>query len=432
MMTASPYWSRETNPETGEQFENYIGYMWRAGNNEFDLNGFLNSEYGTELARRLHREYTLERDPMGDAARSYAASCGLKKELFDNEEFYTRWVIYTPLHPVPGKKYPLVFMLHGGGDALEAGEYIPGYVEIAAKEGFIPVFPQNTNPDNLVRLLGIIRERYPVDPERVYVTGHSQGGTKTFECAHYLPEVFAAMGPCNGEQYRLKDSTARFYTDEDRKRLHDAVLPCVQLNGMCEMGNITPANVYRPHINEVHTYEGWKEEKKYYRPNFTPEMGRLWAGYLKWEETRSPDQRIYLEKDPTKMVPPGATLRVVPPYGIDADRWKLEKINEFLAVQGVTPRDIDRCLAYRDSDDEFHRLVGIYGDGEAVETYYGYRHYREDFYNEEGINTYRVYSVENCYHTFILTQARLTWEFFKMFRRDSVTGKIVVDEYRPD
>ena len=47
------------------------------------------------------------------------------------------------------------------------------------------------------------------------------------------------------------------------------------------------------------------------------------------------------------------------------------------------------------------------------------------FFNEDGLNMYRVYSVENQYHTFIITQAQLTWNFFKMFRRDSKTGKIV-------
>jgi len=424
-METSKYWLEKIISKT--QFENYIGYMWKSGNNEFDLKSFMETEYCAELTRRLKREYTYEIEPMGKETLEYISDLGLNKELFENESFYTRWTIYTPLEPIPDKKYPVIFVLHGGGDAIEAAEFIPGYLEIAVQEGFIPIFPQNHNTDNILRILNIVSKKYPVDLERVYVTGHSQGGMKSFQAAYRAPEVFAAMGPCNFMFHFDEDDNGQRFPQEVFDKFKEKVVPCIQIVGCAEMLNLVPLNFYRPEINSVHLFDGWKDDPRCSRPSFTPELGNYWIGYMNWEATRSPDPRRYTEQDPT--VSKWEGFKAIP-YGTDADRTFLEGVNTFLALEGVAPRDIEKCLSYRNTpEDELHHEVGIYADEEYTDRYYGYKHYTLNFNNSEGVNTFRFIAVENCYHTYMTTQAQLTWNFFKNFRRDQKTGKLVVDEY---
>ncbi|MDQ6653768.1 MAG: alpha/beta fold hydrolase [Acidobacteriota bacterium] len=49
--------------------------------------------------------------------------------------------------------------------------------------------------DLLVRLIDHVSSTYAVDPERVYVTGHSMGGRGTWLLAYKRPEKFAAIIP---------------------------------------------------------------------------------------------------------------------------------------------------------------------------------------------------------------------------------------------
>ncbi len=47
------------------------------------------------------------------------------------------------------------------------------------------------------RLLARLQKDYPVDPKRVYATGHSNGGGFTYLLWKARPEVFAAVAPCS-------------------------------------------------------------------------------------------------------------------------------------------------------------------------------------------------------------------------------------------
>ena len=108
-----------------------------------------------------------------------------------------------------GKKYPLIFFLHGAG---ERGTN----VWLVAKHGpakrgaddpefpFIVVSPQcplnqRWSKDSLVPLLDEVMKTCAVDPARVYLTGLSMGGYGTWDLGMSHPERFAAIAPiCGG------------------------------------------------------------------------------------------------------------------------------------------------------------------------------------------------------------------------------------------
>jgi len=120
----------------------FHGYLYTVNNGGMDVEGFIDSEYGAETARRLQIRSRIENDH--EEAKRYYASVGLKKEYFDWDDYYTRWTLLTPLNMEAEKEYPLVFWLHGGGNSIEAEENMTGFTDIAAREGFMLDEPQNT------------------------------------------------------------------------------------------------------------------------------------------------------------------------------------------------------------------------------------------------------------------------------------------------
>jgi predicted peptidase len=106
----------------------------------------------------------------------------------------------------PGKRWPLILYLHGGslrGDDVEQVRKwgVPRRAEEDPAFPFIVVTPQApagtlwTDVELLIALLDEVGSRYAVDPERVYLTGHSMGGNGTWFLAYMHPERFAAIAP---------------------------------------------------------------------------------------------------------------------------------------------------------------------------------------------------------------------------------------------
>lgn len=107
------------------------------------------------------------------------------------------------------KKWPLLLFLHGAG---ERGSDIwrvavhgpPKIVRDRPDFPFIVVSPQcpagqRWSDDDVLALLDDVLERYPVDRQRVYLTGLSMGGYGTWSLGLAHPERFAAIVPiCGG------------------------------------------------------------------------------------------------------------------------------------------------------------------------------------------------------------------------------------------
>jgi predicted peptidase len=97
--------------------------------------------------------------------------------------------------------WPVVFWLHGGDSAdriLETNSP-PGLAYNGKEYPFLLIAPlchqQHWDVLELEALLDDIEEDYPIDKDRVYVTGRSMGGTGTYTFAAHCHDRIAAIAP---------------------------------------------------------------------------------------------------------------------------------------------------------------------------------------------------------------------------------------------
>ncbi|MFY0653950.1 MAG: dienelactone hydrolase family protein [Cyclobacteriaceae bacterium] len=105
-------------------------------------------------------------------------------------------------------KLPLLITLHGAGgkswsieEQLARSAVVKGLslAELANKQLILlePNASENWNPESLNIMLDYVLRQYPqIDPNRVYVMGHSMGGRGTWDWIRKSPERFAAAAPC--------------------------------------------------------------------------------------------------------------------------------------------------------------------------------------------------------------------------------------------
>jgi predicted peptidase len=125
------------------------------------------------------------------------------------------WLM-SPREVESGKQYPLVLALHGRGGNTEAAtvlagdelrEKFPCFVLApavsrsqvwAVPEGFRKLRGEAMLPVAL-EALEEVKQKHPIDADRVYVTGQSMGGFGSFGAIAASPETFAAAIPvCGG------------------------------------------------------------------------------------------------------------------------------------------------------------------------------------------------------------------------------------------
>ncbi|MGC6425845.1 MAG: alpha/beta hydrolase-fold protein [Akkermansiaceae bacterium] len=114
--------------------------------------------------------------------------------------------------PKGDRKFPLILFLHGRGESNGPLGIVKkwGPPKIADQKGlpYIVISPQCprsswwSNDDQqelLIKLLAYVKKEFPVDEDRVYLTGLSMGGFGSWELASRKPEEFAAVVPiCGG------------------------------------------------------------------------------------------------------------------------------------------------------------------------------------------------------------------------------------------
>ena len=119
-------------------------------------------------------------------------------------------------------RWPLIVFLHGseeGGDDLDLVKThgVPKIVEQKDDFPFVVVSPQcpsnsfwigysahhTSQVDSLKPLLEHVLTTYSADPDRVYLTGLSNGGAATWALAARHPEMFAAIAPVCGYGHPL-------------------------------------------------------------------------------------------------------------------------------------------------------------------------------------------------------------------------------------
>lgn len=138
---------------------------------------------------------------------------------------------------------PLVIAIHGYSGWPAQMALTSGWNKVADREGFIVVYPRGTgmplhwraggawadDDDPLVDVRFIstviddVSQRYKIDPQRVYVNGHSNGGGMSYLLSCALSDRFAAVGSVSGA-YMLPDEACQ----------PERVLPMITFHGTAD------------------------------------------------------------------------------------------------------------------------------------------------------------------------------------------------------
>ena len=130
-----------------------------------------------------------------------------------------QYLIYVPSGYSSGQKVPLLLGLHGGTGNARQFEKDSGFNRVAEKEKFIMVYLDGLGKfkytlhvwnsgyiqaagragtddvEYIKTLVDYIKSHYSIDDQRIYITGHSNGGMMTDRMAAEAPGIFAAAAP---------------------------------------------------------------------------------------------------------------------------------------------------------------------------------------------------------------------------------------------
>jgi predicted esterase len=120
------------------------------------------------------------------------------------EEF----IFISQVNKKAGVRSPLIVLLHGGGaHKLPTKKHLSNRVAVLVSQYkhpfnvLVPIYKSSPsvrngwNPDDLTRLLKYVVKAYDIDPDKVFLTGHSMGGAGTFMWANSYPDLFAGIAP---------------------------------------------------------------------------------------------------------------------------------------------------------------------------------------------------------------------------------------------
>jgi predicted esterase len=186
--------------------EGHLARIEQADQGEFgDRITKVDCNYELNQAKRLLADIVIGKDPFtrqyGDLQKSYRSAVDSSLQPYR---------IFIPSSYDGRKPYPLIMLLHGmGGDENSMFDlYGSGAFEaLAEKHGYIVACPKGREPTSMYRgaaeqdvldVMADVRRAYKVDPNRIYLTGHSMGAYGTWSIAIDHPEIFAALAPISG------------------------------------------------------------------------------------------------------------------------------------------------------------------------------------------------------------------------------------------
>lgn len=145
----------------------------------------------------------------------------ITKELITSQGKTRAYYLYVPSTIKPATPAPLIVMLHGSGRI--GISLVEKWKDLAKKEGLIIAGPDSTDtrswgspqdgPDYLRDLVEELKAKYPINPRRVYLFGHSAGGIFSLEMSLMESQYFAATavhaGALRPDDYELIDMAKR-------------------------------------------------------------------------------------------------------------------------------------------------------------------------------------------------------------------------------
>ena len=126
---------------------------------------------------------------------------------------------------------PLVFCFHGGGNTALFEAQATEWPEIGKENGFITVsvdlhYP-NCSAGEIIELLDQLKEEYSIDSSRIYASGFSMGGCKSWDLFEQYPEVFAGLAPMDATYEPGTDS----YNNPVENANSDVLTPIFYVGG---------------------------------------------------------------------------------------------------------------------------------------------------------------------------------------------------------
>ena len=153
------------------------------------------------------------------------------------------YALFVPSTYRPGTPAPLVVDLHGLSITPLMQILFDGTTDLAERYGFIVVAPMGfnvsgwwgavagnpvdtaaANPEtgakyrsgelsevDAMRVLAMMREKFTVDPNRIYLMGHSMGGAGTYHLASKYNDIWAAVAPISAAGGIADESDALRY-----------------------------------------------------------------------------------------------------------------------------------------------------------------------------------------------------------------------------
>lgn len=145
----------------------------------------------------------------------------ITKELIASNGKKRAYYLYVPSTITAPASAPLIIMLHGSGRT--GVTLVEKWKDYAKKEGIILAGPDATNlqgwgapqdgPDYLHELVEELKAKYPVNPRRVYLFGHSAGAIFAIQMSLMESQYFAAAavhaGALRPDDMQLTDLAKR-------------------------------------------------------------------------------------------------------------------------------------------------------------------------------------------------------------------------------
>lgn len=347
--------------------------MATMGDENFDAEHYFSSP--TWQAMEPMRELlSLYREDEGcEEVLRYWENLGLKKELHETEQRITKWASYLPMAYIrgedEGKKYPLLFVLHGSTNPIFLAETY-GYTHLAAKEQLIVIMPEDERPEKIDALYQYAIDHYPVDRERVYMVGYSFGGYMTSIHTLRHPERYAGAG-VGGMLFAWKadafDELGTLY-------------PAVEMTES-ELDNAARLRMPVCHFAGEH------------------EMIHLLPYCTGPEDTGAIKMR-------------GSA--------------KINSLNNWRRVAGCPEIPMEQVLErVRSTGNIVTKKLGFPFEETRVETHEDRSYYIGDCINAAGENLARFVGIEGAPHWPTSMLSRMTWDFISQYKRDVKTGLLI-------
>ena len=150
---------------------------------------------GSRVSNELIKSILQESPP------KMAAKTGLQVDLeknLNNRNY--PYALYVPEAAKAGGSFPLVVILHGMGGS--GSNTIPAWVNRLAEDFIIlcPSYPMGAwwakpAEDLVLQLIQEVQADYPVDPNRIFLSGLSNGAIGAYMIGMFYPDLFAGIVP---------------------------------------------------------------------------------------------------------------------------------------------------------------------------------------------------------------------------------------------